>query len=222
MICPISIQTISKHRFGITRSCLIFNVGCHPGKHILLAPTLGNLDDKPGLIRVMNFPGLLVHAGTPRSRRCNMFKLLHWYGGFPMNTKRPLFILLIALTLLGLQFSRVLAKEVVKAGIAGPGLAGEVELSDPEELKVVSAPWFDLISASQPANLQTLAITNFTWRSERRMRSGPSTCFTITLATMTSPAISSLQSARAVQAALRHGIASAARTISPCASSWSI
>jgi hypothetical protein len=36
----------------------------------------------------------------------------------------------------------------------GLGLTGEIELSDPEELKVVSAPWFDLISASQPANLQ--------------------------------------------------------------------
>lgn len=71
-----------------------------------------------------------------------------------MNTKRPLFILLITLALLGLQFSRALAKEVVKASIAGPGLAGEIELSDPEELKVASAPWFDLISASQPANLQ--------------------------------------------------------------------
>lgn len=74
-----------------------------------------------------------------------------------MIAKRLLVVLVITLTLLGLLSSRALAKEINEGTLAGPGLAGEIELTTPRDLEVASAPWFNLESTEQPANLKTAA-----------------------------------------------------------------
>jgi hypothetical protein len=71
-----------------------------------------------------------------------------------MKTKYYLTTLLLTLTLLGLAFNQATAKEVIQATLSGPGLAGEIQLSETAELKVVSAPWFEMEPAEQPADLQ--------------------------------------------------------------------
>jgi len=71
-----------------------------------------------------------------------------------LNTKRLVLLILITLALLGLPFSRALAKEVLQATLSGPGLAGEIQLSAQQDLEIVSAPWFDLVPVEQPTSLQ--------------------------------------------------------------------
>lgn len=71
-----------------------------------------------------------------------------------MNTKRLVILIVIPLALLGLPFSRALAKEVVQATLSGPGLVGEVQLSAQQDLEIVSAPWYDLVPVEQPTDLQ--------------------------------------------------------------------
>jgi len=71
-----------------------------------------------------------------------------------MNTKRPLFIILITLALLGLSFSRALAKEITGATLSGPGIPGEIALSDGQDIDVASAPWREFLPADKPEGLQ--------------------------------------------------------------------
>jgi hypothetical protein len=73
-----------------------------------------------------------------------------------MIAKRlSLILIIVTMALLGLVSSSALAKEIVEGTLAGPGLAGEIGLANPQDLEVASAPWFNLESAVPPANLKT-------------------------------------------------------------------